>query len=46
MGENIKLKVVGPDSSEIQFREKQSTQMGEVKRLYSERLGMSVTSLR
>ena len=44
--EYIKLKVVGQDSNEIHFRVKQTTQMGKLKRSYSERVGVPVTSLR
>lgn len=44
--EYIKLKVVGQDSHEIHFRVKMTTQMGKLKRSYSDRLGVPVTSLR
>merc|ERR1711964_265035 len=44
--EYIKLKVVGQDSNEIHFRVKQTTQMGKLKKSYSERGGVPVTSLR
>merc|ERR1711863_143348 len=44
--EYIKLKVVGQDSNEIHFRVKQTTQMGKLKKSYSERVGVLVTSLR
>ncbi len=44
--EYIKLKVVGQDSNEIHFRVKMSTQMGKLKKSYSERVGVPVTSLR
>ncbi len=44
--EYIKLKVVGQDSNEVHFRVKMSTQMGKLKRSYSERIGVSVASLR
>ena len=37
--EYIKLKVVGQDSNEIHFRVKQTTQMGKLKKSYSERVG-------
>ena len=40
------LKVVGQDSNEIHFRVKQTTQMGKLKKSYSERVGVPVTSLR
>ena len=42
----IKLKVVGQDSNEIHFRVKHTTQMGKLKKSYSERVGVPVTSLR
>lgn len=42
----IKLKVVGNDSNEIHFRVKMTTQMGKLKKSYSERVGVPVTSLR
>merc|ERR1712226_1715866 len=44
--EYIKLKVVGQDSNEIHFRVKQTTQMGKLKKSYSERVGVPQTSLR
>merc|ERR1712204_143479 len=44
--EYIKLKVVGQDSNEIHFRVKQTTQMGKLKKPYSERVGVPITSLR
>jgi len=44
--EYIKLKVVGQDSNEIHFRVKMSTQMGKLKKSYSERVGVPMTSLR
>jgi small ubiquitin-related modifier len=40
--EYIKLKVVGQDSNEIHFRVKQTTQMGKLKKSYSERVGALV----
>ena len=44
--EYIKLKVVGQDSNEIHFRVKQTTQMGKLKKSYSERVGQSwITSV-
>ena len=43
---NHPLKVVGQDSNEIHFRVKQTTQMGKLKKSYSERVGVPVTSLR
>ena len=39
--EYIKLKVVGQDSNEIHFRVKQTTQMGKLKKSYSERVGVT-----
>jgi len=44
--EYIKLKVVGQDSNEIHFRVKMSTQMGKLKKSYSERVGVPMASLR
>ena len=44
--EYIKLKVVGQDSNEIHFRVKMSTQMGKLKKSYSERVGAPIASLR
>ena len=44
--EYIKLKVVGQDSNEICFRVKMTTQMGKLKKSYSERVGAPITSLR
>ena len=38
--EYIKLKVVGQDSNEIHFRVKQTTQMGKLKKSYSERVSL------
>ena len=38
--EYIKLKVVGQDSNEIHFRVKQTTQMGKLKKSYSERVSV------
>ena len=38
--------IVGQDSNEIHFRVKQTTQMGKLKKSYSERVGVPVTSLR
>ena len=43
--EYIKLKVVGQDSNEIHFRVKMTTQMGKLKKSYSERVGAPITSL-
>ena len=37
---------IGQDSNEIHFRVKQTTQMGKLKKSYSERVGVPVTSLR
>lgn len=44
--EYIKLKVVSQDSSEIHFRVKFTTPMSKIKKSYSERIGVPVTSLR
>ncbi|XP_046577184.1 small ubiquitin-related modifier-like [Haliotis rubra] len=44
--EYIKLKVVGQDSTEIHFRVKMSTPMLKLKKSYSERMGLQLTSLR
>uniref|UniRef100_A0A1E1WYQ4 Small ubiquitin-related modifier n=1 Tax=Amblyomma aureolatum TaxID=187763 RepID=A0A1E1WYQ4_9ACAR len=44
--EYIKLKVVGQDGNEIHFKVKMTTQMGKLKKSYSERVAMSVASLR
>ena len=43
--EYIKLKVVGQDSNEIHFRVKMTTEMGKLKKSYSERVGVPVSSL-
>ena len=43
--EYIKLKVVGQNSNEIHFRVSMTTQMGELKKSYSERVGVPVSSL-
>ena len=40
------LKVVGQDSNEIHFRVSMTTQMGKLKKSYSERVGVPVSSLR
>ena len=42
----VNFQVVGQDSNEIHFRVKMSTQMGKLKKSYSERVGVPVTSLR
>ena len=44
--ECIKLKAVGQDSSEINFRVKMTTAMGKLKKSYSKRVGAPITSLR
>ena len=44
--EYIKLKVVSQDSNVIHFRMKMSTQMGKLKKSYSERVGAPIESLR
>ena len=42
----LNLKVVGQDSNEINFRISMSTQMGKLKKSYSERVRVPVSSLR
>ena len=42
----IKLKVIDQDSNEIHFRVKMTTQMGKLKKSYSERVGTPIESLR
>lgn len=44
--EYIKLKVVGQDSSEIHFRVKMTTAMSKLKKSYSDRVGVPMSSLR
>ncbi|RZF38697.1 hypothetical protein LSTR_LSTR011007 [Laodelphax striatellus] len=44
--EYIKLKVVGNDSNEIHFRVKMTTNMGKLKKSYSERVAVPASSLR
>jgi len=44
--EYIRLKVVGQDNSEIHFKVKFTTPMGKLKKSYSERQGVPVTTLR
>merc|ERR1712176_169488 len=44
--EYIRLKVVGQDNGEIHFKVKFSTQMGKLKKSYSERQGVPINSLR
>ena len=44
--EYIKLKVVSQDSNEIRFRVKQTKQMGKLKKSYSKRVGVPLTSIR
>lgn len=44
--EYIKLKVVGQDNSEVHFKVKLSTNMGKLKKSYSDRQGVPVSSLR
>jgi len=44
--EYIKLKVIGQDSNEIHFRVKQTTILGKLKKSYSEKIGVPITSLR
>ncbi|KAF6209843.1 hypothetical protein GE061_015595 [Apolygus lucorum] len=42
----IKLKVVGNDANEIHFKVKMTTQMGKLKKSYSQRMDIPVASLR
>jgi len=44
--EYIKLRVVGQDSNEIHFKVKLTTQMSKLKKSYSERVGVTMSSLR
>lgn len=44
--EYIKLKVVGQDNSEVHFKVKLTTNMGKLKKSYSDRQGVPVNSLR
>lgn len=44
--EYIKLKVVGQDNSEVHFKVKLTTNMGKLKKSYSDRQGVPVGSLR
>ena len=44
--EYINLKVVSQVSNEIHFRVRQTTQLGNLKKTYSERVGIPVTSLK
>jgi len=44
--EYIRLKVVGQDNSEIHFKVKFTTPMGKLKKSYSERQGVPITTLR
>ena len=44
--EYIKLNVIGQDCNEIHFQVKMTTQMGKLKKSYSERVGAPITSLR
>ena len=43
--EHIELKVVDQGSNEIHFRVKMTTEMGKLKKSYSERVGVPVSSL-
>jgi len=43
--EYINIKVLGKDENEIHFRVKQTTQMGKLKKAYSERVGVPLGSL-
>lgn len=42
----IKLKVVGNNANEIHFKVKMTTQMGKLKKSYSQRMGVPMNSLR
>ncbi|XP_014674276.1 PREDICTED: small ubiquitin-related modifier 1-like [Priapulus caudatus] len=44
--EYIKLKVIGQDQGEIHFKVKMTTNLGKLKKSYSERVGMPASSLR
>ncbi|KAI2810946.1 hypothetical protein RDWZM_002214 [Blomia tropicalis] len=44
--EYIKIKVVGQDTNELHFRVKKSTAFSKLKKSYSERIGVPLTSLR
>merc|ERR1711922_75798 len=44
--EHVELKEVGQDSNEIHFRVKTTTAMGKLKKSYSVRVGVPVSSLR
>lgn len=44
--EYIKLKVVDKDSNKLYFRVKMTTQMGKLKKFYSERVGAPIASFR
>jgi small ubiquitin-related modifier len=44
--EYIKLKVVGQDNSEVHFKVKLTTNLGKLKKSYSDRQGVPVSSLR
>ena len=44
--EYIKLKVVGQDNSEVHFKVKYTTNLGKLKKSYSDRQGVSVAALR
>ena len=42
----IKIKVVGQDTNELHFRVKKSTAFAKLKKSYSDRIGVPLTSLR
>ena len=44
--EYIKLKVVGQDNAEVNFKVKYTTNLGKLKKSYSDRQGVSVSALR
>ena len=44
--EYIKLKVVGQDNAEVHFKVKYTTNLGKLKKSYSDRQGVSVSALR
>uniref|UniRef100_A0A1B6F8I9 Small ubiquitin-related modifier n=1 Tax=Cuerna arida TaxID=1464854 RepID=A0A1B6F8I9_9HEMI len=45
-GEYLKLKVVGNENNEIHFRVKKTTQLMKLKKSYSDKVGVPVSSLR
>lgn len=44
--EYIKIKVVGQDTNELHFRVKKTTAFSKLKKSYSDRIGVPLTSLR